>query len=236
MSEVRQEYRMHALPAVFLMEADLSEEMVGDLNDYLDDLLQQEDRISHAGTLVGQIGHGEQLTMDHHHPKIAKFNELIQIMGADYLKNFSGATVNPFTGKRLVETDELWSVDSYERDYNPIHDHGTKTVMGISCTCWTKVPQQILDQPTSGTSEYSLYNASGDSDGCISFQYGAGSLMDTERLKPPQSCILKPEVGKFYMFPSWLQHMVYPFEGPGERRTVAANLNVWRVADDGTKH
>jgi hypothetical protein len=29
------------------------------------------------------------------------------------------------------------------------------------------------------------------------------------------------------MFPSWLQHMVYPFEGPGERRTVAANLNVW---------
>ena len=47
---------------------------------------------------------------------------------------------------------------------------------------------------------------------------------------------LKPEVGKFYMFPSWLQHMVYPFEGPGERRTVAANLNVWRVLDDGTKH
>ncbi len=125
---------------------------------------------------------------------------------------------------------------SYERDYNPIHDHGTKTLMGISWTCWTKVPQQILDQPASGTSEYSLYNASGDSDGCISFQYGAGSLMDTERLKPPQSCILKPEVGKFYMFPSWLQHMVYPFEGPGERRTVAANLNVWRVADDGTKH
>ena len=105
MSEVRQEYRMHALPAVFLMEADLSNERVNDLNDYLDDLLQQEDRISHAGTLVGQIGHGEQLTMDHHHPKLAKFNELIQIMGADYLKNFSTATVNPFTGKRLVETD-----------------------------------------------------------------------------------------------------------------------------------
>ena len=151
MSEVRQEYRMHALPAVFLMEADLSNEMVNDLNDYLDDLLQQEDRISHAGTLVGQIGHGEQLTMDHHHPKLAKFNELIQIMGADYLKNFSTATVNPFTGKRLVETDELWSVHSYERDYNPIHDHGTKTIMGISCTTWTKVPQQILDQPTAGS-------------------------------------------------------------------------------------
>ena len=80
MSEVRQEYKMHALPAVFLMEADLSDEMVNDLNDYLDDLLQQEDRRSHAGTLVGQIGHGEQLTMDYTHPKIQEFNELIQCM------------------------------------------------------------------------------------------------------------------------------------------------------------
>ena len=47
---------------------------------------------------------------------------------------------------------------------------------------------------------------------------------------------IKPEVGKFLMFPSWLQHMVYPFEGEGERRTVAANLNVWRISDDGTRH
>jgi hypothetical protein len=30
--------------------------------------------------------------------------------------------------------------------------------------------------------------------------------------------------------------MVYPFEGEGERRTVAANLNVWTVKDDGTRH
>jgi len=26
---------------------------------------------------------------------------------------------------------------------------------------------------------------------------------------------------------------VYPFEGEGERRTVAANLNVWKVEEDG---
>ena len=44
--------------------------------------------------------------------------------------------------------------------------------------------------------------------------------------------VMKPEVGKFFMFPSWLQHSVYPFEGEGERRTVAANLNVWQVDED----
>jgi len=37
------------------------------------------------------------------------------------------------------------------------------------------------------------------------------------------------------MFPSWLNHMVYPFEGEGERRTIAGNLNVWAVAPNGQK-
>ena len=132
MPEVRQEYKMHSLPSVFLMEAVLSDRMVNDLNEYLDDLLNQEDRASHAGTLVGQIGNGEQLTMDHTHPKIQEFNELIQCMGADYVKNFAGSTVNPFNENRIVETDECWSVHSYAGDYNPIHDHGTKTLMGVS--------------------------------------------------------------------------------------------------------
>jgi hypothetical protein len=30
-----------------------------------------------------------------------------------------------------------------------------------------------------------------------------------------------------YFFPSWMQHSVYPFFGEGERRTVAANMNIW---------
>ena len=205
--------------------------MVSGLNTYLDELMEQEDRISHAGTLVGQIGHGQQLTMDHNDPKLADYCQMSGILATEYLKNF-GSTGNNI-GERQIGIDELWSVHSYERDYNPIHDHGTKTIMGISCTSWTKVPQQILDQPTAGSPEYSLYDASGDSDGCLAFNYGINSLLDVERLRPPQSFVIKPEVGKFLMFPSWLQHMVYPFEGDGERRTVAANLNVWKVEDDG---
>jgi len=204
---------------------------VSGLNTYLDELMEQEDRTSHAGTLVGQIGHGQQLTMDHNDPRLNDFCQMSGILATEYLKNFGNTGNN--IGERQVGIDELWSVHSYERDYNPIHDHGTKTIMGISCTSWTKVPEQILDQPTAGSPEYSLYNASGNSDGCLAFNYGINSLLDVERLRPPQSFVIKPEVGKYLMFPSWLQHMVYPFEGEGERRTVAANLNVWKVEDDG---
>jgi len=35
-----------------------------------------------------------------------------------------------------------------------------------------------------------------------------------------------------------MQHMVYPFQGEGERRTVAANINCFPVegSQDGNKH
>ena len=209
--------------------------MVTGLNAYLDELMHEQDRISHAGTLVGQIGHGQQLTMDHTDERLADFCQMSSILAIDYLKHFNSITGNQATSDRQIGIDELWSVHSYERDYNPIHDHGTKTITGISCTSWTKVPQQILDQPTAGSPEYSLYNASGNADGCLAFNYGINSLIDVERLRPPQSFVIKPEVGKFLMFPSWLQHMVYPFEGEGERRTVAANLNVWNVQQSDKK-
>ena len=228
---MEQEYQVHTLPAVFLLEAKMPDAMVSGLNTYLDELMEQADRTSHAGTLVGQIGHGQQLTMDHNDPKLADYCQMSGILATEYLKNFGNTGNN--IGERQIGIDELWSVHSYERDYNPIHDHGTKTIMGISCTSWTKVPEQILDQPTAGSPEYSLYNASGNSDGCLAFNYGINSVIDVERLRPPQSFVIKPEVGKYLMFPSWLQHMVYPFEGDGERRTVAANLNVWKVEDDG---
>jgi len=209
--------------------------MVTGLNAYLDELMEQQDRVSHAGTLVGQIGHGQQLTMDHTDDRLVDFCQMSSILAIDYLKHFNNITGNQATSDRQIGIDELWSVHSYERDYNPIHDHGTKTITGISCTSWTKVPQQILDQPTAGSPEYSLYNSSGNADGCLAFNYGINSLIDVERLRPPQSFVIKPEVGKFLMFPSWLQHMVYPFEGDGERRTVAANLNVWNVQDSDKK-
>jgi len=41
--------------------------------------------------------------------------------------------------------------------------------------------------------------------------------------------MMTPEVGKLLVFPNWLQHMVYPFKGKGERRTIASNLNCWDV-------
>ncbi len=220
---------MLPLPSVFMMEADFPMEHVDTLNTFLDDLLLQEDRVTAADTLVGQIQAGEQLRMDHTHEDLQDVRACLQNLAVHYVGQFFENTGQVLDGDRQIDIDELWSVHSYEGDYNPIHDHGTKTIMGISCTTWTKIPEQIrkLEAPHEG--KFSYYNASGCSDGFIEFVYGQSAVNDKERLKPTQAVVFKPQVGKIYFFPSWLQHMVYPFKGEGERRTVAANLNAFPV-------
>jgi len=221
------EFQIHCMPAVYVLETQMPQQMIDDVNDYMDEYREDKNKESLAKTLVGQIDKGEQLLLDHNDKRMVDYNNFICSLGAEYINHFSNSG-NRLKGNKQVQIDETWSVHSYDGDYNPIHDHGTKTLMGISTTAWTKVPPQIgnvnAQSPT-----YSLYNESGHSDGCIAFQYGQVSVIDAERLKPAQSFVMTPEVGKLLVFPSWLQHMVYPFKGEGERRTIASNLNCWDV-------
>ena len=216
------------MPAVYVLETQMPQQMVDDVNDYMDEYRQDKNKESLAKTLVGQIDKGEQLLLDHNDKRMVEYNNFICSLGAEYINHFA-ASGNSIKGDKQVQIDETWSVHSYDGDYNPIHDHGTKTLMGISTTAWTKVPPQIGAKATANSPTYSLYNESGHSDGCIAFQYGQVSVIDSERLKPAQSFVMTPEVGKLLIFPSWLQHMVYPFKGEGERRTIASNLNCWDV-------
>ena len=222
--------QVHNLPAVIMLECQLPDEIVSNLNEYLDEYKETAEKKSLAGTLVGQIHQGEQLLMDHKHPLLMDYYHFITSMGANYVNTFMNITGLQFEA-RTIDIDELWSVHSFEGDYNPIHDHGTKTLMGISTTCWTMVPEQIGklgEVNKNNENNYSLYNDSGACDGFLAFTYGRNEIMNSERLRPPQSITLQPKVGRQLMFPSWMQHMVYPFFGEGERRTVAANLNCWK--------
>ncbi len=222
------QFQIHTMPAVYVLETQMPEDMIDSVNDYMDEYKHDKNKQSLANTLVGQIDKGEQLLLDHNDKRMVDYNNFICGLGAEYINHFS-ASGNSLKVPKQVQIDETWSVHSYDGDYNPIHDHGTKTLMGISTTAWTKVPPQIGAKATANSPTYSLYNESGHSDGCIAFQYGQVSVIDGDRLKPAQSFVMTPEVGKLLLFPSWLQHMVYPFKGEGERRTIASNLNCWDV-------
>jgi len=215
--------KFSAAPAVLFLETQLPIRAVKDLNKYLDER-HNKGAESFAGKLVGQISHGEQLKIDHTDPLVDPFTKIVANMSQSYLGQFSRMIgVEPL--QRIPHVHSLWSVHSYERDYNPVHDHGTDTIMGLSFTTWTKIPKQILDKDDYDSSK--LVEASGIADGFLQFHFGQTSSRGLEELRPPFSRMVKPEVGKLIMFPSWCQHCVYPFEGKGERRTVAGNLNMF---------
>jgi len=217
------------------MEHKMSQEVIQTLNDYLDAKLKDPFRKSLSGDLVGQIHQGEQLSMNYETEELHEFRTMVENLGVAYLRHFVEQTGTMIRPKQVV-TDKLWSVHSYEGDYNPIHDHLTATPMGISFTTWTKVPKQIgKTAEGKDIEDYNLYNSSGAIDGFINFTYGLNQTADPERLRPSQSRYVKPEEGKLLLFPSWMQHVVYPFFGKGERRTVAGNMNCFDVTEEQMK-
>jgi len=218
-----------------MMEHKMSREVIQTLNDYLDAKLKDPFRKSLSGDLVGQIHQGEQLSMNYETEELHEFRTMVENLGVAYLRHFVEQTGTMIRPKQVV-TDKLWSVHSYEGDYNPIHDHLTATPMGISFTTWTKVPKQIgKTAEGKDIEDYNLYNSSGAIDGFINFTYGLNQTADPERLRPSQSRYVKPEEGKLLLFPSWMQHVVYPFFGKGERRTVAGNMNCFDVTEEQMK-
>ena len=209
-------------PAVLFLETQLPEKVIGGLNEYLD-ARHNKGGEDFGNKLVGQISHGEQLKIDSEDPLITPFVNIVAYMSQEYIKQFC-RTIGVGELRRTPHVHSLWSVHSYERDYNPVHDHGVDTIMGLSFTTWTKIPPQIAEKD--GYKASDLYNSSGIADGFLQFHFGQTGIRGLEELRPPFSRTIKPEVGKLLMFPSWTQHCVYPFEGDGERRTVAGNLNM----------
>ena len=93
-------------------------------------------------------------------------------------------------------------------DFNPMHIHDSN----LSGVCFLKIPPKFNEEydkedhhPTAGWLEFI---------GSIPNHFARHSYL------------VKPEVGDFYLFPSWMIHQVYPFRSEGERRSMAFNVHL----------
>ena len=106
-------------------------------------------------------------------------------------------------GIKTLKVLSSWFVNSVAGDFNPIHQHEGR----ISAAGWLMMPESIQQDKEK---EYA---------GWIEFMYGENlNLLNNKHA-------VKPEVGQIFMFPSWLQHSVYPFRGDGIRRSISFNLD-----------
>ena len=216
-----------AIPAVKMVEGQLPSSYMGELNSYIDK--HRGDANDYSNHLVGQIKQNErsaQLDLDMKAPVIKSLIDILQVAGKRLIHSYSDTI--PIKENDLVQSSldcfSIWTVHSYAGDYNPLHDHDVsydKKVMSLSCILYCKVPPQIEESDNSNSS---FYENSGISDGYTQFVWGANTSADYLTLRPRQDKFIKPEEGKFLIFPCLLKHSVMPFYGNGERRTLSANF------------
>jgi hypothetical protein len=206
--------------ALYIMEARLPMALVNMVNAHIDSV--RDSAADHSKSLVGQIRRNPrsaQLRLDLRQKAPSALATLIAEIGAEYIGK---------QGYRAVVTaNDMWSIHSYEGDYNPLHDHGGNTPLGLSSILYLKVPPVIAEKPAvphGGAPKLNM--ASGNCDGFTQLVWGATGMRDFSLLRPPSQQYVKPEVGKLLVFPNWLLHRVEPFFGEGERRTLSCNMDV----------
>ena len=208
--------------AVNIMRIQFPEDVMSEINEHIDNVIIPADKDYSKG-LVGQISHGKrsaQLHFPHNDEGVGKqFSDVITRLGSEYIDRVVGIRSD-------IEMQSMWTVHSYEGDYNPVHDHGTKTPMGLSCILYLKVPPQIEKLGNPAEHFEGLNESSGAVDGFTYLTWGVNGMRDINILRPITEEYVKPEVGTMLMFPAWLRHGVMPFFGEGERRTFSCNMNV----------
>ena len=208
--------------AVNIMKVEFPEEILIELNDHVDTVIIPNDT-DHSKGLVGQINRNEkskQLTFPHEGDEVGEmFAGVLESLAKQYVKSTLGKDCKP-------SVDSMWTVHSYEGDYNPLHDHGTKADMGLSCIFYMKVPDQIKNLGNPDEEFVGLNHSSGAVDGFTYLTWGTNGHRDVNMLRPVTEEYIKPVEGMLIMFPSWLRHSVNPFFGEGERRTFSANISI----------
>ena len=208
--------------AVNIMRIQIPEDVMSEINEHIDNTIIPANKDYSKG-LVGQISHDKrsaQLHFPHNDDGVGKqFSDVITRLGSEYIDRVVGIRSD-------IEMQSMWTVHSYEGDYNPVHDHGTKTPMGLSCILYLKVPPQIEKLGNPAEHFEGLNESSGAVDGFTYLTWGVNGMRDINILRPITEEYVKPEVGTMLMFPAWLRHGVMPFFGDGERRTFSCNMNV----------
>ena len=144
-------------------------------------------------------------------PKMTKHNHLPQ----DILKWFEEMFCHYLNWNKVkhykTRLNSVWVNTMFEHEYNPVHVHQGSLFTGLSSVMILKLPQSF------GT-EYSSPNQ--PQNGKLQILGSSNGQFANIDYQP------QIEERDFFIFPYDMRHAVYPFNGPGYRRTLAANMDV----------
>ncbi|MDP6932551.1 MAG: putative 2OG-Fe(II) oxygenase [Myxococcota bacterium] len=215
------------LVKAYLLSAKVDRKVVEAANGYMDELADSHDKVDYQYNLAGQIRRGEQLQMDPAAEQLTGLVQGIEALSRSYVSQFFDAHPigSPIAPDRIQpEIQDIWGVYQRAHDYNPLHNHGTRARMGLSGCFYVQVPSCI--DPSAREGVTMARGAKGDFDGHLYLNYGELRPFGSIMLEPPLSMHIAPAPGVMLLWPAWLNHGVRPFDGEGERRCIAYNVNV----------
>ena len=175
-----------------------------------DEVLKDRERVDWGGNLVGNVNE----------EPLVKNSDLKKYDLYEFFRSCVGTYINGYMQScgHQVETiqahvDHMWIVSQYENEYNPVHFH---TYCDISTVMYLKVPEFDSRKKAGKLPDYKIQR-----DGMIEWVYKSPDQNGLEM----GTFSVNPEPGMLYIFPSNLLHTVYPFQGKGERRSIAFNAH-----------
>jgi len=107
--------------------------------------------------------------------------------------------------------NSIWVNTMFEHEYNPVHVHQGSLFTGLSSVMILKLPESYgVEYSAPGQPQNGRLQILGSTNGQFANIDYQPNIKERD----------------FYIFPYDMRHCVYPFNGPGMRRTLAANMDV----------
>ena len=187
-----------------ILKIKMSIEMIKEMNDYVDFIIKDEQKIKkldEGNRLIGKVQ--QEFLMEVDFMKKIKWAEFLASNVSSWAKEELKKEIKNF---QLIKS---WVVRQFKHDYNPVHWH-TGDISGVG---YLKVPSYLgnTSQPNKKTNE----------NGKLQLIFGSPNLFSKSTF------LVKPEIGDFYFFPNYLMHTVFPFKDTDEeRRCISFNCKI----------
>ena len=187
-----------------IVKIKIPDEIIKEMNFFVDGIIKDKERLekfNEGPKLAGNVY--QEFLLDTDFMKKIKWGDFLGSACNDWVWKEKNLTLKSF---QIIKS---WIVRQFKYEYNPIHYHSGH----ISGVGYLKVPKNM--------GETSQKNKKVNNNGKLILIDGSKKLFSSP------TYTITPEVGDFYLFPSYLMHTVYPFSNSDEeRRSVSFNARI----------
>ena len=154
---------IHIIPSAIVLHYAVPDIILNDLHNYTEEVLedkQYHDKRNAEPFLAADIR--QQYFLNQSDPRVSRYCDWQQSKAVEYIQTYIEQTKIE-TGSAggypdcEIKTEDIWSVHSFENEYNPIHSHNVETGYGLATVTYTKLPESMKIHKPEDEARYNEY-------------------------------------------------------------------------------